>query len=443
MQLAKKIKRHFPAYCRKRIKDASFAASRLNRKIYLVGGVVRDILLSRENYDLDFVIEGDALEVAGIFSDMAGGTLVKYGRFGTATVILKAGGESVKDPKKAVNKGGLKIDFATAREESYRKPAELPAVRPSDIKTDLFRRDFTINAMAASLNRGDFGRLLDPFCGLRDLRQKKLRALHEESFTDDPTRIFRAVRFEQRFNFKIEPHTEKLLRKAVREGMPGKTSGQRIKNELALIFEEERPEKSLKRMKRLGMLKFIHPGLKFSKSTERDYAAIRRSLKQHRRLTGKPLAQEYVLYLAVLFSGIKRQDIGPVMKRFGLSNFEKGVISLHREKCDDIIKALKSGKRLAPSRIYELLINIPEHNLVLIRACSGSAQVKRRLRAFIKKYRNQPLSISGSDLKAAGFREGPDIGRIISRVRAAKLDGLLKTKSEELKFAISQKKSRK
>ncbi|MCX5710840.1 MAG: tRNA nucleotidyltransferase, partial [Candidatus Omnitrophica bacterium] len=166
---------------------------------YLVGGFVRDLILGVRNFDLDIVVVGDGIKFAEYFSRALKAKLIRHKRFGTATVVLKP---------------GLKIDIATARSEFYPHPAHLPVVKPGSLKDDLFRRDFTINAMAISLVEKDFGRLIDCYGGKNDLKARSIRVLHALSFIDDPTRIIRAIRFEQRFDFKIDPDTLKLLKEA-------------------------------------------------------------------------------------------------------------------------------------------------------------------------------------------------------------------------------------
>jgi len=204
--------------------------------VYLVGGCVRDLLLKKKNLDIDIATEPHCLELV---KKLAGGDEKRYKyheQFGTATIELE---------------DGLKIDFASARKEFYKKPAALPIVRPAAIWDDLHRRDFSINAMAVSLNAGSFGKLLDFFGGRYDLKHKNIRVLHALSFIDDPTRIFRAVRFEQRLGFKIEPATLEFLKYAIDIGMIGRLTDYRLKNELELIKAEPKAAAMMKRLTQL------------------------------------------------------------------------------------------------------------------------------------------------------------------------------------------------
>ncbi|MFA6321170.1 MAG: hypothetical protein WCY36_04855 [Candidatus Omnitrophota bacterium] len=212
------------------------AASR-GYKAYIVGGLVRDIIRGVKNLDLDIVVEGDAIKLGEELAKELKVKLVVHRMFGTCTIALK-------------NK--LKIDFATARKERYEHPATLPVVQYSSLEDDLSRRDFTVNAMAASISEDDFGQLTDMFAGLQDLSDGIIRIMHDKSFIDDPTRIFRAVRFESRPGFSIEAKTLQLAKEAIRDGLLTKLSKYRIKNEFSLILKEPGCKKALSRLDEIG-----------------------------------------------------------------------------------------------------------------------------------------------------------------------------------------------
>jgi len=212
-------------------------AGSLGYSAFVVGGTVRDLIRGVRNFDLDIVVEGDAIRLGQLLGREFTGAIVAHKRFGTCTVTAK---------------DGLKIDLATARKEVYESPGALPTVEFSALKDDLARRDFTINAMAISINKEDFGRLIDLFGGKRDLAQGKIRVLHDKSFIDDPTRIFRCIRFESRPGFSIEVRTLRLAKEAIKKGMLVKLSKYRIKKELLLILKEEGKRKALERLEELG-----------------------------------------------------------------------------------------------------------------------------------------------------------------------------------------------
>jgi tRNA nucleotidyltransferase (CCA-adding enzyme) len=233
--------------------------ARRNQELYLVGGVVRDLLLGVPNLDLDFVVEGDAISLAKEFAEAVGGKLTVHLMFNTAAVHLDK----------------LKIDFAMARTETYTKPGALPTVKPGTLKTDLFRRDFTINAMAVCLNHEHYGELIDLYGGRDDLKNKLIRVLHEKSFSDDATRIWRAIRYEQRLDFQIEPNTLKLLK---RDMVLLKTvGGYRLRRELELALSEKEPEKILHRAWVLEVLHELHPSLKVDKWLVEKFQEARKS----------------------------------------------------------------------------------------------------------------------------------------------------------------------
>src|SRR5215210_3173755 len=205
--------------------------------VYLVGGTVRDILLGERSFDVDIAVEGDAIAFAAALAEALDGRAHPHERFGTA-VVLYGDGE--------------RIDVVTARTEFYEEPAALPTVEHASIRDDLFRRDFTINAMAVSLKGEDFGRLVDPFGGRRDLDAGTIRVLHNLSFIDDPTRIFRAIRYEARYGFGMDARTERLARGTIEMGLVGDLSSARLRDELHELLEEEQAARAIVRLGELG-----------------------------------------------------------------------------------------------------------------------------------------------------------------------------------------------
>ena len=224
------------------LRDAGGCAEEMGFCAYAVGGIVRDLFLRRDNLDVDVVIEGNGIAFASGFSAGHNARLITYKKFGTANLMFP---------------DGFKIDVATARTETYKRPAALPVVMPGSIRDDMSRRDFSINTLAVSLNPDRFGELLDLFHARDDIKKKLIRVLHEKSFIDDPTRIFRAARFEKRFGFRIESVTEKLIQDAVCTGLIEKLSGHRISSELRLILNEENPLLPVKRLDELGVLSAV------------------------------------------------------------------------------------------------------------------------------------------------------------------------------------------
>lgn len=221
------------------LEAAGREAESLGFKAFLVGGLVRDLYLGKENTDVDLVIEGDGIEFARNFARSHRAKVRFYERFGTATIVFPA---------------GFKIDVATARVETYDRPAALPTVRPGRIEDDLYRRDFTVNAMAVALSPLTAGEVMDPFGGRADIADKKIRVLHKRSFVDDPTRIFRALRFEGRLGFRLEESTQRLAQEALASGMLERLQDYRIATELTLILQEQNPRPVIQRLESLGVL---------------------------------------------------------------------------------------------------------------------------------------------------------------------------------------------
>ncbi|TFG92785.1 MAG: CCA tRNA nucleotidyltransferase [Syntrophobacterales bacterium] len=241
------------------LRDAGICGEDMGFGAYAVGGLVRDLFLQRETLDVDVVIEGDGIAFASRFSADHGAHLTIYEKFKTANLVFP---------------GGSKVDVATARTEVYEHPAALPLVKPGSIRDDLFRRDFSINTLATCLNPGRFGELFDPFQAREDIRKGTIRILHDRSFVDDPTRIFRAVRFEKRFDFKIEDSTETLIRDAVSAGLIERLSGYRIASELRLVLSEEDPVPIVVRLEELGVLASVSRRGKKHKEVKRLLGSI-------------------------------------------------------------------------------------------------------------------------------------------------------------------------
>ena len=274
VSLASKIGRQLPSELVNFVRVAGELAANQGQSLYLVGGVVRDLLLSRPNFDLDLVLEGDAINLAERLLQVRQGRIITHRRFGTAELQWDK----------------WSVDLATARSETYVEPGALPSVSPGSIEDDLFRRDFTINAMAVMLNPNRYGLLIDLYGGRDDLEHKLIRVLHENSFVDDATRIWRGLRYEQRLNFQLGENSLKLLKRNV--SMLDTISGDRIRHELELVLEEEFPEKVLLRAKKLKVLPKLHPALKGD-----DWLAEK--FEQARELSS-PNSPSVGLYLALL-----------------------------------------------------------------------------------------------------------------------------------------------
>jgi len=399
---------------------------------FVVGGFVRDVLLGVRNFDVDIVVEGDAVALGGVLAKDLKGTLVVHKKFGTATVI--------SDWPRGIRKPSLagprfKIDIATARKEQYERPASLPTVEFSSLKDDLSRRDFSINAMAVSLNAKTFGQLIDFFNGLEDLKARKIRVLHEASFIDDPTRIFRAVRFEQRLSFRIDAYTEKLIRDAVKEKMFRKTENQRIRDEILLILKEMLPIKALRRMHELHELRFIHRGITLNRRIEDLFRSCHKIFMRYSKTRVlKRTVDLYAMYLMVFTDGLNLRQIKEICSKYVLRRSDRLRLISYKRNNSKIIRILSSAKEPKPSAIYKLLEPLSYEAILVILAKAESARCKRRVHLFLEQYGGVRIKTRGYDLMRLGLAQGPVFKKILSDILFAKLEGKIRTKKDETDY---------
>ena len=370
--------------------------------LYLVGGAVRDLLLGRANLDLDLVVEREAPRLASLLADRIGGKVVIHHRFGTAKLRHQ----------------NLTIDLATARAETYSRPGALPTVHTGSIADDLARRDFTINAMAIYLDPDNFGQLVDPFQGEKDLAHKLIRVLHPRSFVDDATRMLRAVRYEQRFDFQLQETTESLLRRDL--SMIHTISGDRIRHELELIFKEALPEKPLRRAAELGVLQEIHAALKGN-------GWITKAFQQARSTANPPSLGLYLSLAVHHFSQDEAEDfIASLNIPKATARVIRDTLSL-REKLASL-----EAPQLSLSTIHRLLQDYSPTSILVWAIASESPLIQQRLHLYLDRLRYVKSSLNGKDLQDMGLPPGPQIGEILKALHEARLDQKVKTRAEEV-----------
>jgi tRNA nucleotidyltransferase (CCA-adding enzyme) len=399
------------------IRLAGSVSGKNNMTAYLVGGFVRDLILGVKNLDLDIVVEGDGIRFAEDLASALKAKLIRHRRFNTATIVLKH---------------SLKIDIATARSETYPYSASLPEVTAGSLNEDLARRDFTINAMAISINSRDFGRSIDVFQGNSDLKNKKIRVLHDLSFIDDPTRILRALRFSTRYSFEIEPRTLRLLRDALRKRMLEKVQPQRLRDEIILILKESQPLKQIRQLRKVAGLSFISPCLKLSahkwaflRSIETQVNWFKKKFPQRRTLDA------WLIYFMGLLDSLDINEVKSVCGRFVFRAGEEKRISSYKKISRKFISEL-SKNNIRPSRIFALLEPLSYEVIILIRARYKYKNIQRHIADFLEIYNGMRIYISGHDLKGLGLTPGPRYQRIFTQVLNAKLNGSIKSKEEEL-----------
>jgi tRNA nucleotidyltransferase (CCA-adding enzyme) len=390
--------------------------------VYLVGGVVRDLLLKREILDLDLTVEGDGMAFARLVADRYGAGLAVFERFATARLAFP---------------DGLKMDIAMTRRESYSQPAVLPTIQPASIEEDLSRRDFTFNAIAVQLNSHQFGRVLDPYGGQRDLRARVIRVLHAGSFQDDPTRIFRAIRFEQRFGFRLERTTVSLLAQAASTDLIQGLSGPRLRNEILLLFAERDPVRAIARMGQLKLLRFLHRRLCYTKNVKQVVAAVPKALVWWARRFPDSVVDRPIVYLMALSSESSQAVVVGMIRRLALSREQAKNMGMVGRRVDRVLKRLTEKGAARPSQVYRLLVDFSEETLVLLLAKQMTAQhgarlslLKRHLVAYVKN-KSVKTALTGRDLQAMGLKPGPRYKTILGKLLDARIDRMIQTEADE------------
>ena len=401
------------------LKEAGQLADRLDLPLYVVGGFVRDLLLGIENLDLDLVVEGDGIAFARKLAAERGGRVKAHERFGTAVVVLP---------------DGFKLDIATARTEYYEYPTALPTVERSSIKKDLYRRDFTINTLAVRLNGRGFGEVLDFYGGQRDLKDKAIRVLHSLSFVEDPTRVFRAVRFETRFGFHLGKDTLALIKAAVKMDLFHRLSGHRLLEEWKALCTEREPKTGLRRLADLDLLRFIHPKLVWTARLEKLLLAVEETLDWYRLLYLDRTVEVWLVYTMALAAVLPDRGVSDLLKRFPFSEREATTLKALRGGAHRLLRQLAKQPPLKPSAVYHLLEDLPDEALVAMMAQSPSDQVKRQVSAFLTTWRKAKPLLTGADLRAMGVKPGPIYSKVLGQLRDAHLDGTVKTEAEERAF---------
>jgi len=420
------------------IREVSATAARMGFSLYFVGGFVRDLLLGQPNFDVDLVVEGDAIALARRLARERSGRVRSHARFGTAKWILDDATEYDTES----------VDFVTARTEFYGHPTALPEVERSSIRQDLHRRDFTINTLAICLDPGHWGELLDFYGGEEDLKQGIIRVLHSLSFVEDPTRMLRAARFEQRLGFHIEPRTEELIGHAL--GLLDRVSSERVRQELYLILKEEAPEKALCRLAELNVLAQIHPGLRCDPWVVERFQRLGAEIAAWREATREaptpeqnseekdglsesigplPPEDKPQLYLALLTYRLIPAELETLTERLRIVRDDADLL---REVAQLRAVATRlAQQRHKPSELDRLLRFCSEPALFVTWAASDSTLAREQLAHYWRELRHVRPEVDGNYLKSLGLKPGPRFGRILNAVRAAKLDGEVQTRAEE------------
>jgi tRNA nucleotidyltransferase (CCA-adding enzyme) len=428
---------HLPKAGESLLRAVADVASEMKMPVYVVGGFVRDLLLGRPVLDYDIVVEGDAIQLARRLSDRFGGDLRAHARFGTAKWYLPV--------SLHCNHGYMPefVDLITARTEFYEQPTALPTVETGSIKLDLHRRDFTINTLALRLDGQHFGELHDYWGGYNDLKREMIRVLHSLSFVDDPTRMLRAVRFEQRFGFAIEERTLQLLGEA--HSMISRVTGERLRHEIDRILDEPQAGAMLKRLHALGMLEAIHPALTWDAWLEERFSVLPFERQETGWLFTLPElkhldwtnARRFLAYFLWLVRQTP-QDVQDVVERIHYPLNQGG----HIARGAALYQRIGELNKLQVSALVSLCGDVPP--LALVGVCiagtlelspdafhkSPAAQIQP-VADFLLQYRHIHSNFNGEDLRARGLPTGPHYRKILWEIRAAWLDGLVTNNTQE------------
>lgn len=419
-QVVRRIREQLPQRVGELLGDLGAIGDTLSLRVYAVGGFVRDLLLGRENLDVDVVVEGDGIAFAEAFARRHDCRVRAHRKFGTAVLVFS---------------DEFKIDVASARMEYYLEPGALPTVEDAPLKIDLYRRDFTINTLAVALNRGEFGRLVDYYGAQRDLRDQVLRVLHNLSFVEDPTRVFRAIRFEQRLGLQMGPHTEQLLHSAVRMGFVDRVGGTRLFNELTIILKEADPFPAIARMAELKLLQYIHPAVELRGDGQRVFAAAGKAIHWYELLYTGEQVRGWLVYLLCLVARLSKEQMAELCRRVAVPSRFRGALVEQWPEARRVLSVLERGKRgkdLRSSDLYHWLEPFAPEVLLALLASTRHEHVRREISRYFTRLREVRPLLTGEDLKALGVPPGPTFRTILRTLLDARLNGRVLTRENEV-----------
>ena len=394
-------------------------ADSLDYNAYAVGGFVRDIFLYEQNFDIDVVIEGDGIEFAKALAASLEGRARAHEAFKTAVVVLP---------------NGQKIDVATARLEYYKSPAALPTVETGSIKLDLYRRDFTINTLAIKLNPDGFGTVIDFFGAQQDLKRRVIRVLHNLSFVEDPTRVFRAIRFEQRFGFRIGKLTSGLIENAVRMDFFRDLGGRRLFSELRQILDEDKPVMALRRINQFNLLKVIHPKIVYNAALEALLYSVEKVLTWHKLLFLEEPCQGSMVYFLALMRSFDQEDAEGLCQRLQLTPRYRKVLITEKAKAEEFLKWMGPLQTFKNSDLHRKLRPFHTETLLYIMASATRESIKQAISNYITRLRSVTTLLDGRYLKEIGVKPGPVYREILESLLDARLNGEVSTLLDEVEF---------
>ncbi len=415
------MKERLPAQIIELLAEAGRVASETGYNIYVVGGFVRDLLLYEKNFDIDLVVEGDGIFFARKFGELYNANVHTYIKFGTAVVTMP---------------DGFKIDIASARLEYYQHPGALPTVEKSSIKLDMYRRDFTMNTLSIQLNPGKFGMLLDFFSGQKDIKDKVIRVIHNLSFVEDPTRIFRAIRFEQRFGFTIGKLATSLIQNVLKMDFLHRLNGIRIFSELKLILEEENPAQAIQRLYDLGLMNVIHPALTRDKYINERFAAVKKVFDWYELLYLDEPVNRWTVYFMVLTRYTNLEVSEAICRKLEIPPRLTKLFCSERMKSLSCLNWIELNQDAKNHEIFHKLSSLKTESILFMMSATNDDTAQKTISRFYTTLKNETCILSGKDLVDMGLEPGPVIGKILTRILNRRLDGEIKTLDEE-KAAVS------
>lgn len=417
--IASFLKERLPKKIIELLKELGATADTLGYNAYLMGGLVRDVFLKQKNLDVDIVIEGDGIAFAQEFSSHNDVRVRSHKKFGTAVLIFP---------------DGFKVDVATARMEFYETPAAPPTVETSSLRMDLFRRDFTVNTLAIKLNKKDYGTLIDYFGGQKDLKEKVIRVLHNLSFVEDPTRILRAIRFEQRFGFSIGRLTQTLIRNAVNINCFKDLSGRRLFMELKLLLMEQHPSRAIERMAEFDLLQFISPDIEYNDQMKTILENIRGVTSWFDLLFLGERYDSWKIYWYGLTFSLEVGILNKLAKRMQIEDLETRRMISQRKDAGSVLEKLYRLKKNDNFGIYTLMTQYDTEILLFLMAKANNEKIKRIISHYFTKLKGTAITITGKDLRNMGFKPGPLYKKIFTDILEERLNNKISTKADEIAF---------
>ncbi len=396
-------------------------ADKLGYRVYVVGGFVRDLMLRRENFDVDLVIEGNGIKFAKyVFHHHDIVEKIRtYEKFKTAKIFFK---------------DGFVFDLATARLEYYEKPGSLPIVQKSSLKMDLYRRDFTINTLAIEITKNNFGELIDFFGGVKDIKDKKIRIIHNLSFVEDPTRIFRAFRFACRFNFTLGKQTETLIKNAKSLKLLNTVPKSRITHELKAIFEEENVKDIIVMLHNYKLLKFVFSKTNINQNIFNLISELEEVTNWHKLTFPNEYIERWIVFLIAFVYRLKREEVIESCDIIGLNEKHCAKIINILNETNIILKELVLEKQSSTYKRYNLLKNKHIESLLFCIARTSTERVKQYIIEFLIKHRFVKPDLTGYDLIKMGLKPSPVFKEIFEKIIEMKLNGKIKNINDERHF---------